>query len=142
MTNPSHSPLDGSPSATGGDPASRDHAGFNRIVDASCAVCFLAVLAAVCWAMFAARSYVLVNYSTAETKARWEAYKQAMREAAEGPRATVRRKPPRSTEPGVLLMMRDRFAVSLLGALVLSGAVLGSLLLLVRGGLRRPPDAR
>ena len=47
----------------------------------------------------------------------------------------VKRRVSKSSEPPALVMMRDRFVVCLIAALLLSGAMMGSVLLLIRGAL-------
>ncbi len=76
---------------------------------------YVALAGAVVGSMFWARHTVLTEFSTPESIADWRAWREDVRQqqANLGP---VERRVPKSEEPPALVLMRDYFIVSLMGA--------------------------
>lgn len=109
---------------------------------------FFASLAGVVAGMSYLRDAALRAYGTEQSHSDWEKWRSdvakesnAFEAAAKGEGKKgdqlppVKRRVSKATEPPALLLMRDRYAVCLVAALLLSGAMIGSVLLLVRGAL-------
>jgi hypothetical protein len=80
---------------------------------------YAVLMAAVVWSLFTARSWALVNMSTPESVAAWEAWRADVRASQDRP-TPVKRRVPKSAEPPALMLMRDYFGVSLGGAIIFS----------------------
>ncbi|HJQ81746.1 MAG TPA: hypothetical protein VJ828_17410 [Lacipirellulaceae bacterium] len=65
----------------------------------------------------AARKWALAELATPESIRQWEAWREDVRQQDEQP-GPVRRRVPKSAEPPALVLMRDYFAVSLVGAVL------------------------
>lgn len=119
---------------------------------------FVASLVGVAIGMSYLRKAALAAYGNEKGQADWDRWRadvgkeaKAFEEAEKGNQKNeagslppVKRRVSKSPEPPALLMMRDRFGVCLAAALLLSGAMLGSILLLVRGailGVKSPEAA-
>ena len=78
---------------------------------------YLLMLGAIAWSLMVARDWALAELTTAESRRDWDAWRADVRQQDEqaGP---VRRQVPKSAEPPALVLMRDYFAVSLVGALL------------------------
>lgn len=78
---------------------------------------YLLLLGAIVWSLIAARKWALAELSTSESIGQWEAWREDVRQQDEqsGP---VRRRVPKSAEPPALVLMRDYFTVSLVGAVL------------------------
>ncbi len=112
---------------------------------------FIAALAGVAYGMNYLRHAALKTYGNEQGQAEWDRWRddvakdaKAFADAEKGEKKTdknaealppVKRRVSKSPEPPALLLMRDRFTVCLIAALLLSGAMLGSILLLIRGTL-------
>jgi hypothetical protein len=117
---------------------------------------FVASLVGVAAGMYYLRTAALAAYANEKGQAEWDRWRddvakeaKAFEDAAKsgsgadaGPLPPVKRRVSKSPEPPALLMMRDRFGVCLAAALLLSGAMIGSILFLVRGALlgSAPPE--
>jgi hypothetical protein len=83
--------------------------------------------------MFAVRTTTLRDLSTPEAKAQWEAWRQAEPNRTEtGP---VKRRPPASSEPPALVLLRDYFPVMLAAAVVFASLLFAAIAISVRGAL-------
>jgi hypothetical protein len=92
---------------------------------------YLAVLAAAVAAAIVARQVTLREYGTPEARAEWQAWSHAEHDrSSTGP---VRRTLPTAEEPPALLMMRDRFVVVLVAAVVFSSLFFAIFAVAVRG---------
>lgn len=114
---------------------------------------FAASLAGVAIGMNFLRNSALSAYGSEQGQAEWDRWRtdvakevKAFSDAEKGEKSKdktalppVKRRVSKSPEPPALLLMRDRFGVCLAAALLLSGAMLGSILLLVRGALLGSP---
>ena len=115
---------------------------------------FVAALAGVALGMDYLRQAALKTYGNEQGQAEWDRWRddvakdaKAFADAEKGEQKKdaaalppVKRRVSKSPEPPALLLMRDRFAVCLIAALLLSGAMLGSILLLIRGTLMTSAD--
>jgi hypothetical protein len=86
-------------------------------------------------ALFWGRHAALRAYSGIQAQEEWEAFREDMaRIGREGP---VQRRTPKSNEPPALVLMRDYFAVCLVGTFVFGTAVFATLGYAVVGALSR-----
>jgi hypothetical protein len=103
---------------------------------------FVIVLVAAAVAMFWVRGQVLDNYSTPGARARWENWRQQVREQSEQ-RGPVERRVPASAEPPALVLARDYFWVCFTAAMVGLALVWGVTLMLLRAAIaharKKPP---
>jgi hypothetical protein len=120
-----------------------------RIVDLVLGAVFLTSLAGVGLGMFLLRSSAIAAYGNEQGQAEWDRWRsdvakdaQAFADATKSSgKGEIEKLPPvkrrvsKAAEPPALLLMRDRFAVCLIAALLMSGAMIGSVLLLVRGAI-------
>jgi hypothetical protein len=72
--------------------------------------------------MLAARERLIERLSTPQSVAHWQTWRDDVR-LQQKQRGPVERRVPASGEPPALVLMRDYFAVSLLGAIVFSSAL-------------------
>jgi hypothetical protein len=86
--------------------------------------CLLALLAGyivlvslVTWSLVGARNWALAELATSESIHQWEAWREDVRQQETHP-GPVRHRVPKSAEPPALVLMRDYFAVSLVGAVL------------------------
>jgi hypothetical protein len=78
---------------------------------------YLILVGAILWSLIEVRDWALAELATPEAIRQWEAWREDERqqEKQAGP---VRRRVPKSAEPPALVLMRDYFAVSCVGAVV------------------------
>jgi hypothetical protein len=93
------------------------------------------LLLAVVIAMSKSRDWALANLSTQESIANWQAWRNDVERQQTQP-GPVQRRTPKSTEPPALVLMRDHFTVSLVGAMVFSSALYWVLVWFVFGVLK------
>jgi hypothetical protein len=118
------------------------------IVNTLLGAIFAASLVGVAVGMSYLRDAALQAYGTQQSQTDWDKWRadvakesKAFENAAKGAVKKEDRLPPvkrrvsKASEPPALLLMRDRYAVCLAAALLLSGAMIGSVLLLIRGAL-------
>jgi hypothetical protein len=93
---------------------------------------YLATMGSAIWFMVQLRPQVIAQFSTAKSQADWETWRQEARrqQLGEGP---VQRREPLSDQPPTLVLMRDHFAVSLAGVVVLGTALFVTLMIVIRG---------
>jgi hypothetical protein len=97
-----------------------------------CVVCYFLVVAAVVFAMIAARKSALQSLSTEKSVSDWRLFQEDVRQQqSEGP--LVERRVPKSDEPPALVLLRDHFAVSLVGAVLFSTVLFWVMAWLVLG---------
>src|SRR3954447_5573727 len=97
---------------------------------------FFALVAGVAALMFYVRDVTLAS-SPDQSQQQWDEWRAAVQKGEEN-RGPVQRRVPESPEPPALRLMRDHFAVCLVGALVISSLVFGTFVLLMRGALQSP----
>jgi hypothetical protein len=83
---------------------------------------YAAMTSVVVWTMFAARERAIEQISTPQSVAQWHAWREDVRQQQKRP-GPVKRRVPKSTEPPALVLMRDYFSVSFVGALLFSTAL-------------------
>jgi hypothetical protein len=81
--------------------------------------CYVAMIAAISWALLSARHWALAELATPQSTAEWEAWRADVR-AQQDDASPVRRAVPKSAEPPELVLMRDYFGVSIGGAILFS----------------------
>jgi hypothetical protein len=96
---------------------------------------YAAMLAGVTWSMFYVRDEIAPRFATRKGNADWQAWRHEA--TGEGP---VARREPKSSEPPLVILMRDFFAVCLAGAIVFSSLLFAVVAFVVRGAIK-PPDA-
>jgi hypothetical protein len=96
---------------------------------------YFILMGAVVWSLVAARQWALAELATPESIRQWETWREDVRQQDEqaGP---VRRRVPKSAEPPALVLMRDYFAVSLVGAIVFMTLLYWVIAWFVRGILQ------
>jgi hypothetical protein len=82
-------------------------------------VAYAIVLIAVIVAIYKARDWSMEELATPESQAKWQTWRDDVRQQ-QGQPGPVERRVPKSSEPPALVMMRDHFAVSLFGAVLFS----------------------
>jgi hypothetical protein len=98
---------------------------------------YLAMLALVVGGLVYARQQALAVYGSEQAQADWDQWRGDSQKMSEQP-SPVRRRPPRSTEPPALVLMRDHFAICLGLAVVLSSVLFGTFMFFLRGVLKPP----
>jgi hypothetical protein len=88
----------------------------------SCAVLYVVMLSGTLWALFAARQWAIVELATPQSTAQWEAWRADVRAQQDQP-TPVTRVVPKSAEPPALVLMRDYFRVSMIGAILFSSVL-------------------
>jgi hypothetical protein len=92
---------------------------------------YLAMLAFVVVGLIRFRRVALETMGTPEARAQWQAWREAPpNQAGDQP---VRRRPPKSAEPPMLVLVRDHFAVVMTGAVLCSSLLFAALALAARG---------
>jgi hypothetical protein len=78
---------------------------------------YMLLLGAIVWSLIEARNWALTELATPESLREWESWREDERQQDQraGP---VRRRVPKSADPPALVLMRDYFAVSLVGAVL------------------------
>ena len=97
---------------------------------------YAAMSCVIVWLMVAARDRAIQQLSTPQSLAQWQAWREDVRQQ-QTERGPVQRRVPKSSEPPALVLMRDYFAVSLVGALLFSTALYGVIAWLVTGMMSR-----
>ncbi len=97
-------------------------------------VAYVALIAAVIVSLVDARNHTLSQMDTPQAKAEWETWRQAVRDQPES--APVKRQVPKSSEPPLIVLLRDYFGVCLAAAVLFSSLLFGVIAFMVRGVLR------
>ncbi len=105
-------------------------------------VIWLATLTGVTWLLFLVRANTLASLDSEQAQQAWLKWKQNEADQSESGTEPVRRKVPKSDEPPALLLMRDRFAPLLAGALVTWSFFFGFSALVLHGLLHAKPIDR
>jgi hypothetical protein len=109
--------------------------------DVGAVVVLQLVLAAVTLTLVTVRQSTLASLEHSGPQAAWDEYRDAVR-AGKADQGFVRRRAPVSDEPPTLVLLRDHFAVCLVGLLTMSGLLYGALIFLIRGVLQSPAGGR
>ncbi len=107
----------------------RSRRAANWIWAAAYTLFMLAVVAG----MFLGRQTALSQLTTPEAQAEWQAWRQA--EPNQTETGGVKRRPPSSSEPPALVLLRDHFAVMLFGAVFFSSLLFGAVMIATRGAM-------
>jgi hypothetical protein len=100
---------------------------------------YLLLLAAVVWALIAARNWALTEMATPKSVREWQAWREDVRQQQSQP-GPVARSVPKSDMPPALVLMRDYFTVSLIGAIVFSSVLYWVIAWFTCGILSCPAD--
>jgi hypothetical protein len=78
---------------------------------------YVVLVGVVIWSLVTARNWALTELATPQSIGKWETWRADVRkqQAQPGP---VSRRVPKSAEPPALVLMRDYFAVSIVGAVL------------------------
>jgi hypothetical protein len=93
---------------------------------------YAALVAALVWGMFTARSWALRELIAPAALADWQSWREDVRVEQQQP-TQVQRRVPKSTEPPMLVLMRDYFPVSFGGAILFSTVLYWIIAWLVNG---------
>ena len=102
---------------------------------------YFALLAGVVLGMFAARDWALADLSAPASLADWQQWREDVRTEQERP-TTVERRIPKSTEPPMLVLMRDQYGVLLGAAVVFSSLLYWVFAWLITGMMKTPVQSR
>ncbi|MBX3415780.1 MAG: hypothetical protein KF708_24055 [Pirellulales bacterium] len=83
-----------------------------------------------------AREWTLVNVGQREVRTEWERWRADELVRAKHPDANVQRRPPKSAEPPLLILMRDYFSAIVVSVLLISTVMFGFLAIVVPGAIR------
>ncbi len=72
--------------------------------------------------MYRVRDWAITQLASPKSVADWQEWREDVRQQHDQP-GPVQRRVPKSSEPPALVMMRDHFTVSLLGAVLFSSAL-------------------
>jgi hypothetical protein len=97
-------------------------------------VVYVALMALVIAGVIYGRNRAMEIYGSTTAQAEWDAWRDDAKRMAEQP-SPVKRRVPGSAEPPALVLMRDYFAVCLIGALLLSTVLFGTFMVFIRGAL-------
>lgn len=95
---------------------------------------YVLLISATVSAVFWQRHQVLVTMSTTEARAEWDTWRDDVIRQQSNP-GPVQRRIPKSTEPPALVLMRDYFIVSLVGATFFTSVLYWIVAWLVSGAL-------
>jgi hypothetical protein len=104
-------------------------------------ICYVALMAAVVWWLFAARAWARAELSKPAATAAWESWREDVRADQNRP-VPVQRRVPKSAEPPALVLTRDYFGVSLGGAVFFSSLLYWVIAWFVTGILTTPKEPR
>lgn len=92
-------------------------------------------------AMLKSRDWALAQLSTPDSIADWRTWRNDVERQQTNP-GPVQRRTPKSTEPPALVLMRDHFAVSMVGAIVFSSAFYWVFAWFVFGVMKSPQQPK
>jgi hypothetical protein len=90
------------------------------------------LMAVVAWSLLSARQWALAELATPQSISDWQAWREDVREQQAQP-GPVKRRVPNSAEPPALVLMRDYFGVSIVGAVVFTTVLYWVVAWFVRG---------
>jgi hypothetical protein len=117
-----------------------DNSGHHRsawIVNVGWLMLYLGVMASVVFLVRQARDRAAATLETSQAKSEWTEWKDEAARQASGSGPVIRRTPA-TNEPPELVLLRDHFATSLSGLLLLTTAVFVTLMTMIRGVTRGP----
>ena len=98
---------------------------------------YAVLLGTVVWAVMAAQNWALRELATAKSVGEWQSWREDVRQQ-QGEQVPVQRRVPKSLEPPALVLMRDYFAICLVGAIVFSSLLYWVIAWFVTGILSGP----
>ena len=101
-----------------------------------CLVGYGLAMAVIVWSLLTARNWALAELATPRSLEQWEEWREDVREQQTQP-GPVRRRVPKSSEPPALVLMRDYFGVSFVGALLFTTVLYWVIAWFVMGMLRQ-----
>ena len=101
-----------------------------------CLIAYTALMAVVAGSMFWVRHKVLKEFSTQQATADWQMWRGDVSNQQTNP-GPVKRDVPKSEVPPALVLMRDYFVVSLVGATFFTSLLYWIMAWLVTGALKR-----
>ena len=99
---------------------------------------YVVLLVVVVAAMLQIRRTTLATMGTPAAQAEWQAWRES--EPNQRDDLPVKRRPPKSTEPPALVLMRDYFPVLMSAAVVFSSLLFAALAIAARGVLSGTPN--
>jgi hypothetical protein len=102
-------------------------------------VVYVLLTAAVVWSLLSARNWALAELATPRSVEQWQEWREEVRgqQARPGP---VQRRVPKSAEPPALVLMRDYFGESLVGAVLFTSVLYWVIAWFIMGMLRPSSD--
>ena len=94
------------------------------------------MVAVIVWSLISARNWALAELATPRSIDQWQEWRNDVQEQQAEP-GPVRRRVPKSTEPPALVLMRDYFIVSLVGAILFTTVLYWVIAWFVMGILRQ-----
>lgn len=94
---------------------------------------YLLTMAAVVVGLSMARQRALADFANPEARAQWDEFRADIQKTVQDPQSPVARRVPKSEEPPTLLLLRDHYWTCLVIALVLTSALFGTFMIMVRG---------
>jgi hypothetical protein len=98
---------------------------------------YVVCIAVVVGVMWRARTQTLDTLGTARAQVEWKRWRDEA-ERQSGGQGPVLRRPPQTVEPPALVLLRDHFATSVLGMILLSSAIFFALMTMIRGVVAGP----
>ncbi|MCI0332913.1 MAG: hypothetical protein L0228_06785 [Planctomycetes bacterium] len=99
-------------------------------------IAYSVLIVGVVLAMLKTRDWTVSQLASPKSVADWQAWREEVRQQHDRP-GPVQRRVPKSSEPPALVMMRDHFAVSLVGAALFSSALYWVFVWFVSGVISR-----
>ena len=105
-----------------------------RTVNIAWVLAYFTMLALVIGGLIYGRQQALAVYGSQQAQSDWDQWRGDAKKMAEQP-GPVKRREPKSAQPPALVLMRDRFAVCLALAVVLSSVLFGTFMIFLRGAM-------
>jgi len=99
------------------------------------AIAWLATMAAVYYGLDRARHWTLATVGTADVQTEWQNWRAEEQARAASPSGGVVRRPPKSGEPPLLILMRDYFPAIVATVLLIATVMFGFLAIVVPGAI-------
>jgi hypothetical protein len=103
-------------------------------------ISYVLLVGAIVWWLFAAREWARTELTKPESSAAWDNWREEVRAEQNQP-VPVQRRVPKSAEPPALVLTRDYFGVSMVGALLFSSLLYWVIAWFVTGILTPPKAA-
>ncbi len=115
------------------EPSEKRPAGWSWLWVAVYAVLMIGVI----WSMFSARRWALAELANPQAIGQWEEWRDDVRRQQEQS-SPVQHRVPKSAEPPTLVLLRDYFVVSLVGAVIFSSLLFFVIAWFVTGMVNTP----